>query len=132
MVKQKIGQIIFPGDMNALPEPHEIEATKIFTRKGENVEFINPSRSQKTKTPDIMLYGIAWEIKSPTGNSRWTIETQFGRAAKQSCNIILDMRRTKLPDKQTIKEAEKQFNKRRGIRRLIIITKQSKTIDFKK
>ena len=76
--------------------------------------------------------GVEWEIKSPTGNSKRTIETQFSRASRQAKDIILDMRRTKLNDSYIERQVLIEIQKRHTIRRVIIINKSNKVIDIKK
>ena len=71
-------------------------------------------------------------MKSPTGSTNKTIERQLQRGGKQSRNIIIDGRRTKLEDEVILKELAKKFKLVRSIKRIIFITKDSKIIDFKR
>jgi hypothetical protein len=79
-----------------------------------------------------MIEGVVWEVKSPTGSSKYTIQNQFKRAAKQSQNLILDSRRLKLHDKYIEKEVDKQMSLRRSIRKLKLIKKNGSIIDLSK
>jgi len=54
------------------------------------VDFLCPVDDYKRKTPDIVMNGQLWEIKSPIRKSKNTIKRQIKRAVKQSCNIIVD------------------------------------------
>ena len=80
--------------------------------------------------PDIIMDGIEWEIKSPTGNGRRTIMRNMKKAAKQSHNIILDLRRTSIPERICVSEKEKRYNERPNIRRVLIIKKNGKLLSF--
>ena len=100
----KIGKII-PNGVSL--EKHESDTAVFFTNLGFNVELIPPSNTPKSKSPDFIMNGKAWEMKSPQGKSRVTVEHAFKRAAKQSENIIIDLRRTKIPSNQSKISLEK-------------------------
>ena len=125
----KIGKII-PNGVSL--EKHESETVVYFTDLGCDIELIPPSNIPKAKTPDFMMYGKAWEMKSPQGKSRATIEHAFKRAAKQSENIVIDLRRTEIPTEQGKATLEKLFKISRRIRNLKIITREQELIDLKK
>ena len=78
-----------------------------------------------------MMNGKAWEMKSPQGKSRTTVEHAFKRTAKQSENIIIDLRRTRIPANQIRASLEKLFKTSRRIKNLKIITAERQVIDFK-
>ena len=80
--------------------------------------------------PDIVMDGVEWEIKAPTGNGKKTIERNMHKAAKQSKFIIFDLRRISLPEKQCLSQLEREFNERGYLRRLLIIKKDGELMDF--
>ena len=125
----KIGKIT-PNGVSL--EKHESDTVVFFTNLGYNIELIPPSNTPKSKTPDFMMDGKAWEMKSPQGKSRVTVEHAFKRAAKQSENIIIDLRRTKIPTDQTKTALEKLFKTSRRVRNLKVITREQQLLDFKK
>ena len=125
----KIGKIT-PNGVSL--EKHENDTVVFFTNLGRDIELIQPSNTPKAKTPDFMMDGKAWEMKSPQGKSRVTVEHAFKRAAKQSENIIIDLRRTKIPTDQTKTALEKLFGSSRRVRNLKIITREQQLLDFKK
>jgi len=125
----KYGRIIIPH--GAIPEKHELETAKIFTELGKDVEFLPPSYSKGVYSPDVLINGQRWEIKSPCGNSKRTIENNYRQAQKQSQNVIFDLRRIKIDERIAIAKVKQQFNLRTGrIKRIIIITKDNKTLDL--
>lgn len=76
------------------PEDHELSAALILAAYFKtDATFLRP-RSRKTS--DVEINGTKWEIKSPRGNSKKTIENNLRAARKQSRNIVLDLRRIKL------------------------------------
>ena len=76
------------------------------------------------------MNNIEWEIKSPVGKSKHTIQEQFKRASKQAKNIIIDARRTKLKDNLIKKHILVEINKRSNIKKVILINKKRKVIEI--
>jgi ABC-type uncharacterized transport system ATPase subunit len=126
----KFGKTIIP--CKYLPELHEIATAKFFNRLGKDVEFLTPVYIKGTKTPDIKMDGLLWEIKSPTGNSHRTIENNLRAALKQSTNIILDLRRIKLNERKAIDQINRAFKLSKKIGRLLIIKKNQNLLDIKR
>ena len=113
-------------------QPHEEATVEFLLNLGKNIELIPPSNTPHNKNGDIFMDSLIWEVKSPVGDStRMTIDRILHKAARQSENIIIDLRRTKLLDQQALSYIEKRFNLSRRIRRILVITKQERLIDFK-
>lgn len=113
-------------------EKHENETVVFFTELGYDVELIPPSNSPKSKTPDFMMSGVAWEMKSPQGKSKTSLEHIVKKATKQSENIIIDLSHSKMKEEDAIKEIEKCFNVSNSCRKLKIITKSHNLLEYKK
>lgn len=88
-------------------EAHEYVTINVLLELGEDVELVKKSRTPHTKSPDIVMRGMDWEMKSPTGKTKRPIERIMHRAARQSENIIIDLRRTKILDKDLVTFLEK-------------------------
>lgn len=88
----KIGKIDI-SELNTPPEKHEYDTAKYFAKRGYNVNFIKPSDIKGFNSPDFKMCGKIWEAKSPTSSSNASFEHNFRKAAKQSENIIFDLRR---------------------------------------
>ena len=129
-MKRKFGKLIIPHGLR--PESHELETVDIFTALGFDVEFLIPSRTKGSRTPDVNIEGVLWEIKSPTGIGRRVVQDQLSRAIKQSKNIIFDARRTKLNDEKIQLELEKHIKTFKSIKRLTLILKNEKIVYIKK
>ena len=71
-------------------------------------------------------------MKSPTGDGRYLIPNTIQRAIKQSPNIIIDLRRAKRHETKCLRELQNEFAKSKSLKRLKIITKRGKVIDFAK
>lgn len=120
-------------DISALstpPEKHELYTAKFFADKGKNITFICPSSIPEVYRPDILMDGKEWEIKSPIGKGKKTIERNMHKAAKQSKFIIFDLRRIGLPEKQCISQLKVEFDKRQYLCKLMIITKTNELLEL--
>ena len=111
---------------------HENATAVFLTEQGFDVELIPASNIEGVHTPDIKMDGLKWEIKAPLGEGNQLMENTIQRALRQSQNIIIDLRHTKRHQTKCLRELEKQFLNKKGIKRLKVITKSGKTLDFEK
>jgi hypothetical protein len=112
-----------------LPESFELSAADIlagFFRA--DVTFL---LATSDKTPDIVVDGVRWEIKSPLGKGKHTIEHQFQRAAKQSKNIVIDARRCKLHIARVRSQVRYQTDRHGYIKKVALIEKTGKVVVIK-
>jgi len=129
MKTKKHGRIIIP--CGVIPEKHELETANFFAGLGKDVEFLAPSYAKGVYSPDVQIDGQRWEIKSPCGNSKRTIENNYRNAEKQSQNIIFDLHRIKLNELAAIAKIKREFALRKSkIKRIFIITKDKKLLDL--
>ena len=129
MLRMKTGKII-PNGVSL--EKHEYDTILLFTEMGLDVELIPRSNQKGIRTPDIVMEGLKWEIKSPTGKGRWLLENTLQKASRQSSNVIIDLNRIKIHQIKCLQELEKQFHKSKGVKHLKVITKAKKVVEFKK
>ena len=113
-------------------EKHEKDTVAFLINLGYDIELISPSNIPKAKTPDFLMNGKAWEMKSPQGDSYTTVEHAFKRAAKQSENIIIDLRRMKIHTRQAKILIKKLLETSKRVHNIKIITKEQEILDFKK
>lgn len=133
MTKKRVGLIVVPP--GAVLDVHEKRAADfIAVERGADITFLVPDRRKGHKTPDIEMGGLLWEIKSPKGKSSRTIENNLRLALQQSSNIVLDLRRMdgRVPTNRHLKETERRFNDAKAIKRIIVITREEKHIDFER
>ena len=117
-------RVIIPQNVNPIPKQFELSAAILLRDFFQtDVEFI-PTTS--VNTPDVIIKNIRWEIKSPLGKGKRNIQHQFSRAMKQSKNIVIDARRSKMDIRKIRKELKKQVTLHKSIKRLIMITKEEK------
>ena len=133
--QQNIGKVVIPGNHPNPPLQHEVDTAMVLARHYNTVvEFLIPVDDYKRKTADIAMHGVEWELKSPTGASKATIENQFRRASKQAKNIIIDTRRTKLEYESVEKSvlfALKNRPSMQKVNRIILIDKFENVIAIK-
>lgn len=127
--KMKTGKIKPNG---VILQPHELKTVVFLTELGHNIELIPKSNIYGIHTPDIKMSSISWEIKCPKGEGKYLIQNTLHKAAHQSENIILDLRRIKIHQTKCLREIEKQFTLSRRLKRIKIITKSRKIIDLNK
>ena len=113
------------------PENHELETAKFFAELGKKIIFIKPINIKGNHTPDIIMDGVEWEIKSPTGNGKHTIVNNFRNAVSQSRYLIFDLRRIKLPEDNCISKLKLEFKARSYLKKLLIIKKDNTLIQIK-
>lgn len=133
MAQKRIGTIITPP--GAFINTHEkIAVDFLAVELGADITFLVPNRQKGRKTPDIEMYGLLWEIKSPKGKGSRTIENTLRDAVKQSSCIVLDLRRMdgRVPTKKHVDMAQAQFSANKSMKHMIIITREEKTVDLKR
>lgn len=111
---------------------HENATAVFLTEQGFDVDLIPTSNIKGVHTPDIRIKGLEWEMKAPTGEGKYLMANTIQRAVKQSHNVIVDLRHTKRHQTKCLRELENEFKKSGSLKRLKIITKSGKTIDFEK
>ena len=123
-------KIIFEGQSRKQLRFHEMNVILLLLNYfNADITCIHPGAG---KTPDLRIKGIEWEIKSPQGNGVRTIENILKKATRQSSNIILDFSRIKMNDNQALSRTKYYLrNNKHGIKRLIVLTKNHKIIDFR-
>ena len=113
-------------------ESHELATVVFFTELGHDVELIPRSNIEGLHLPDIIMDVFKWEIKAPKGEGKWVIKNTVQKAKHQSENIIIDLRRIKLPQEKCISELNNHFKLAKRIKRMIIITKGGKMLELTK
>ncbi len=122
-------KVIIKTDLADLPKKHELSAALILAYHFKSdVIFLRPERK---KTPDIAINGKEWEIKSPRGSAKKTIENNLRTARKQSRNIVIDLTRSKMHNTRAVARAQFYIRtEAHNIKHLKIITKTQKVIDL--
>ena len=109
---------------------HEYNTIKVLLDNGHDIELIPPSQIHGLPMPDFMMGGVPWEMKSPEGSGKKTIENTMKKAARQSGHVVIDLRRIGLPEEQALHQFEREFNKSKRIKQMKIITIDLVILDF--
>ena len=126
----QIGRIIMPPGMKPRPEDHEIYVAGVLAVYFKaDVEFI-PRSNQRT--PDFLIQGKVWELKSPTGTGKNNIQHQLQEAYRQSVNVILDASRSKMHPDEIKRRTEHQFKIVKSVKRLIFVPKDGEPLEIKR
>ena len=120
--------IIIPNDVRSKPSRDEISAAYILLDYFEaDIKFI-PRRG--IKTPDFLIKGKYWELKSPTGNGKRNLQHTVTRALAQSQNIIIDARNSKIDMTKIQNFLRNEASKNKRIKSLLLIDKQKKVVEI--
>lgn len=121
-------EVIIKTDLADRPKDHELSAALILADHFKSdVVFLRP---QTDKTPDIDVDGTKWEIKSPRGNSKKTIENNLRTARKQSRNIVIDLRRIKMHQRQANARINFFLSNSHSFKKVLIITKSQRVFEI--
>lgn len=124
-------RVIIPVGMRS-PDEKEINAAWLLARYfNVEVKFIPVHMGYKMKTPDFMMMGKAWELKSPhvSKDSMWRL---LKRSTKQADNIVVDCRKLRVSEKILMDSMQKWFIRQRSVRHLLILMRDNGVVEFKK
>lgn len=113
-------------------EPHEYETVWFFLKRGKDIELIPPSNTFHARRADFWMDALEWESKSPETMTKIAVERTLHKALRQSCNVMIDLRRAKGKDSDDVvlNHLRKCFLTSRRIKRLHIITRKQELIDY--
>lgn len=115
-----------------LLKQHELATVVLLTEIGYDIALVPKSNKMGEHTADIEMLGLLWEMKCPKGRGKYLIQNTLHRAAHQAENIIIDLRRIKIYQVKCLAELEKRFNESKRLKRMKVVTKNKKIIDFEK
>ena len=113
-------------------EPHEEKTIKLLVLYGFDVEAIKPMNTPKLNNPDVLMDGAIWEMKAPIKYNENTLKIRMKKASKQAKRIIFDFRNMKKDYEEAQAFVVKLFIGNREMRRMIIVTKDGKVLDYYK
>lgn len=122
-------KVIVETGQKDYPHDHEMSVALLLAEYFKmDVIFLRPGHQ---KTPDLDIDGTLWEIKSPLGNAKKTMENNLRSARKQSSNIIIDLSRTHMNYHKAISRVNAYLRtENHNITQLKIVTKSLKIIDI--
>jgi len=112
---------------------HERYTVDFLLENGYKPQIIPASNITGVKTPDLLLDGVPWEMKSVTKASTKTIERSFGHELKQAPNLIYDLRNLKIDEaEQALRMLQWCIKKFRQAKHLMVITKNGQLLKLSK
>lgn len=115
------GRVFIPAiSVREAPSEHEVLTALRLAEEGMDVLFRIDSREEGVKNPDVEMNQQVWEFKAPTGQGKNTVDSQMKRAGKQTERLVLDLRRSELDDKKSIREV-RQGMQGRHLTQVIVI-----------
>lgn len=127
--KMKKGKIIPNG---VVLEKHEYQTVLYFTELGIDVELVPKSNNQGEHSPDIRMNRLFWEMKAPKGEGGSLMKNTLQKAARQSENVIIDLRRAKRHQAKCLSEIKREFNNSKRLKRIKIVTKKGNIVELLK
>lgn len=125
MAKRKY-QVIVKTSLEDAPKEHEMSAAIILAYYFKaDVIFLRPKYA---RTPDVDVNGTKWEIKSPMGNGKRTIDNNFSEARGQSKNIVMDLRRIKMHESKAHARINFYISTPHHFKQVLVITKSKKVV----
>lgn len=127
--KDKVGRI----EKNGIKlEDHEEKTIRFLLKYGFNIELIRPVSIPKMNNPDILVSGAIWEIKAPTSFNENKLKKRIKKASRQASCVIFDLRNMNRDYEKAGIFLERMFDGNATIRRMIIIEKEGKVIEYYK
>ena len=121
--------IIIPAEVQPGPSPKELSAARILLEKfKKDIVFVS---RKNNRTPDFLIDGLFWELKTPTGTGKYNLQHALKSASGQSDNIVIDARFSKMHINRIKSELRFQLSKANKINRLLLINKQKAVIEIK-
>ena len=115
------GRVFIPAaSVRDAPSEHEVLTALRLAEEGVDVLFRIDSREKGVKNPDVEMNQQVWEFKAPTGEGKNTVDSQMKRAGKQTERLVLDLRRSELDDKKSIRDV-RQGMQGRHLTQVIVI-----------
>lgn len=126
MVSRRKYEVVVKTSAQDAPERHELTASILLASYFKcDVLFLRP---QYARTPDIEVNGVRWEIKSPLGNGKRTIDNNFREARRQSVNIVMDLRRIKMHQAKAEARIRHYLSTPHHFSRVLVIVKSGEVI----
>jgi len=122
---------IITKEIGASPNADENKVGDYFADIGYDILFLAINKTLHHTSPDIEMCDKKWEIKTPKGNGKYTIEHVIQHASKQSKYIIIDLRQCKMPEAKALGKIQRESGLRKVIKTVLVITKSKDLLILK-
>mgnify|MGYP006341049129 CR=1 FL=1 len=124
--------VIFPKEPHSESSAVESEVAHILAKYSQKpVEILAPRTGYKLKTPDLIMDGNMWEIKSTCSIKQNSIKDLIKRATRQSKYIVIDTRTVKKPNHKIITTIKNISSEYASIQKLLCILPNDEVIVLK-
>jgi hypothetical protein len=131
MTRKKIIDVLIPDGYK--PRKVEREAAWILARHYKTVvQILRPTMGYKEKTADFQIGDDLYELKTPISTKAEKVEWMIRNGAKQSKNVVLDGRKTKIHEKRLVEICKDRLKRIKKVRKIILIINKKKVLDFTK
>ena len=96
------------------------------------VRALRPSNNFMEKTADFVIGNDYYELKTPVSPQVRSIEKHIRIAAKQSENVIIDSRKTKITQKRMVEICNDQLTYIKSLKKIVLIVNKKIVLDFTK
>ena len=122
--------VYIPTNMGQSPYPHEIFAAKAISIYFDaDATFVK--RNNTAKTADLRIKNTVWEIKSPIGDGKRTMQNNLRAADDQSPNVIINLARCKMNSIKAVSRIRYELGKANKIKRLLVVYKNGDVVKKK-
>lgn len=120
-------KIIIEKEVGAIPTISEMEVVDILVINkipATSIKFLKPIRAKGQRTPDILIDGVPWEIKSIERLGKYTLDHAERAGLKQADNLIFDFRKLAEPlEGKAIKKIKSDFDRTKSWKGLVVIVR---------
>ena len=129
-MSQQMGNIIVSPGTNVWP--HELRTAKAFASRGHDVYFPEIDNNDYHNSPDAVIFGLTWEMKSPRSPNTAKILKVVREALHQSTNVIYDSQRIKnLTDLQIERELRRIAPMLKALKNLLFVNRKRDLVVIK-
>ena len=128
---KKSYDVILPSDSKI--RPHELEAAGILANHYKTTVRVLPqSKRFKESSADFIIDGNSYELKSPITSSVRSINNLIQLATKQSRNVVIDIRKSKITEKRMIQVCNERLKSLKKLNKIVLIVNKKIVLEFNK
>ena len=123
--------VIVPSNLKI--RPTEFETAQILANHFKTTVRVLPqSKGFKETSADFIIDGNTYELKSPVTSSVRSINNLIQLATKQSRNVVIDIRKSKITEKKMIPICNERLKTLKKLRKIVIIVNKKIVLEFDK
>ena len=113
--------------------PAELEAAGILANYYETTVRVLPqAKGFKEHSADFVIDGETYELKSPITSSVRSINNLIQLATKQSRNVVIDIRKSKITEKKMVAICNERLKTLKKIKKIVLIVNKKIVLEFNK